>query len=160
VLIETRTTDSIVFHRDGGRFSSAECLPATVSALAIVDTAGTYFGLVEAKVLAVIRLYREADQRVSLFQDPTNHPMLEALKELWASATTLHENIVQKLSPLTTFTVRATMPVTRISTLIYGSTDRAMEILQLNPIENAVKVPAGMRPRVYQPEPTWPLTGS
>jgi prophage DNA circulation protein len=123
---------------------------AVNAGLALIDTANAYFGLVEAKILAVIQLCREADQRVSLFLDPSNNAMLEALKELWASATTLHENIMQKSSPLTTYTVPATMPVTQISTLIYGSTDRAMEILQLNPIENAFEVPGGMRLRVYE----------
>ncbi len=131
---------------------------AVNSGLAIVDTADAYFGLIEAKVLAVVQLCREADQRVELFQNPINHAMLEALKELWASATTLHENILQKSGPLTSYTVPVTMAVTQISTILYGSTDRTMEILQLNPIENAFEVPGGMRLRVYQPEPGWPLS--
>jgi prophage DNA circulation protein len=123
---------------------------AVNSGLALIDTANAYFGLIEAKVLGIIQLCREADQRVSLFLDPSNNAMLEALKELWASATTLHENLLQKSNPLTTYTVPATMAVTQISTILYGSTDRAMEILQLNPIENAFEVPGGTRLRVYE----------
>jgi hypothetical protein len=64
------------------------------------------------------------------------------------------------VEPLMTFTVAATMPVTQISTLIYGSTDRAMKILQLNPIENAFEVTGGMRLRVYRPETEWPRSRS
>jgi prophage DNA circulation protein len=115
----------------------------------IIDTANALLGVVEAKLLMIVELCKEADQRVELFQNPGNASILEALKAIWQAASELRDNILKKNSPLTTFVVPAVMPVTEISTLIYGSTDRAMEILQLNPIENAFEVPRGMKLRVY-----------
>jgi len=108
-----------------------------------LDTADAYSRLVAGKFEAVANLCSTADAYVSELQDPMNSAVLDALKDVWASAQDLAENVVETRSPLLKWRVTRKMSVNQIAMTLYGSTDRTMDILQLNAFEDALEVPAG-----------------
>lgn len=76
-----------------------QILDSVNSALALIDTGNAYISVVEAKLLGVVSLCREADQRLELFQRPEDNAMLEAMKQIWAAAVELHAGLLKKESP-------------------------------------------------------------
>lgn len=116
-------------------------LLATVNAvLAIADTAELYGMLLGAKIGMVASLCREFDQRIEQFQDPSNWAALEAMKDLWAATNELAGNVDGNAVTFAYYRVPVLMTIGDVATAIYGDTERATELLQLNPIENALAI--------------------
>lgn len=112
----------------------------------VVDTPDKYAAIAESKIAFLSNLCREADAHVTM-QDPNYAKVMNALHDLWAASNTLAKNVAKKLGTIQIYVVPVEMPVTTIASAIYGDSDRTMEILQLNPIEDAFAVPAGTRIR-------------
>jgi prophage DNA circulation protein len=126
-----------------------DVLDAVNSVMAVVDQANAYGGLVESKILALSALCKEADQRIEL-QSPSNHAILDALHDLWSSANTLLTDTQQTGGKLVPFRVPVTMSVSDIAALVYKDASRAVEILNLNPIDDAFAIPGGTMLKIYQ----------
>lgn len=126
-----------------------DVLDAVNSVMAVFDQANAYGGLVESKILALSALCNEADQRIEL-QDASNHQILDALRDLWSSANTLLTDTQQTGGKLVPFRVPTTMSVADVAVLVYKDASRAVEILNLNPIDDAFAIPAGTLLKIYQ----------
>lgn len=113
--------------------------------LAIADTADAYGALLAAKIGMVAALCREFDQRIQNFQDPLTWPAVEAMKDLWAAADELARNVKGDENPFAIYEVKRQSTITQVAVAIYGDTARAMELLQLNPIEDAFDIRPGTR---------------
>ena len=125
-------------------------LNAVNDVMAIVDQGNVYGGLLEAKILGLVALCREADQRIEL-QDATNHGILDALRDLWAAAKEILTDTQRTGGKIVKFRVPVTMSVIDVSALVYqGDTTRASEILNLNPIDDAFAIPGGTILKIYQ----------
>jgi prophage DNA circulation protein len=123
---------------------------AANSVLAVVDTVQTYGNLVEAKLLLLSQLCKEADQRLDVLNDVTKWQLLDALHDLWASSNELNKNIQKKLGKLVPFKLPFPMSIQDLATQFYGDTERVVELLQLNPIEDPFLIPAGFELRYIQ----------
>lgn len=117
---------------------------------ALLGQADFYATLFEAKVLALVDLCAQADRIVSGFQDPLNHNVLEALKELWASSISLSENIAGKTSKISKYVTPKLMTIQDVSSAVYGTTTQSFDILQLNDVEDAFAIPAGVTMKYYE----------
>jgi prophage DNA circulation protein len=124
-----------------------EIVNAVNTVLAVVDTADAFGQLLANKIGLLTALCKEFDQRVDAFNNPTAWPALEALKELWAAAVQLSENVTGAETMFGTYEVPVLMTAPQVSQAIYRTTSRAMEILQLNPIEDAYAIQRGTRLR-------------
>ena len=123
---------------------------AVNSVMAVIDQGNAYGGLVESKILALSALCKEADQRIEL-QDCTNFRILNALRDLWSSANKLLTDTQQTGGKIVKFRVPVTMSVTDVSSLVYkGDASRGVEILNLNPIDDAFAIPGGTMLKIYQ----------
>ena len=118
--------------------------------LAIRDTADMYNQLAAAKVLALVDIMREADRTITDFQNPQNHPVLEAFKVLWAQAVSLGENVLQKQATIHSVTTPKVMSIQDVSAFIYGRTDRAFDLLALNEFVDALAIPGGTVVRYFE----------
>jgi prophage DNA circulation protein len=127
-----------------------ELLAAVNSVLAIQDQAELFGQLLANKIQNVADLCREFDQRISAFNDPTAHPALEALKDLWVAANELARDTTAGDLVFLTYTVPRLMTISQIATAIYGDSSRAVELMQINPIEDAFAVKAGEKLRYVQ----------
>ena len=106
------------------------------------------------------QLCAEAVQTVKFFEDPSNWASLDATKDLWAAAVQLRGETAasyhvaqpgsagQPHSGAGTavqfgyyIVQAASMTIGEIATAVYGDTTRAIELLQLNAIEDAFSIP-------------------
>lgn len=115
--------------------------------LAIQDQADLYDDLLARKIGLIASLCRDIDRRIDNFQDPDHYPVLDALKDLWFAAQELAGAADEQASTFALFTVPQDMTIGQVSAAIYGDTTHATELLKLNPIQDALKVPAGTRVR-------------
>lgn len=123
-----------------------ELLGAVNAVLAIYDQADLAQMLIASKIGMVAALCKEFDSRVDAFKDPANWEVLEAMKDLWASAQALADNNEEAVA-FGAYRVPVLMTISEVATAIYGSTERSVELLQLNPIENAFEVKPETRVR-------------
>lgn len=121
---------------------------AVAAARRVLDAPDRFATVVESKLAFLSNLCREANDHVTM-QDPANAKIMNALHDLWSTSNTLAKNVAKKLTTVQTYTVPIEMPITTIAAAIYADTDRTMELLQLNAIEDAFAVPAGSRLRYY-----------
>jgi prophage DNA circulation protein len=114
--------------------------------LGILGEADLYSRLVAGKIEGIADLCGKLDRELKELQDPMNHPVLEALKDVWANAVDLAQNIpgVQG-GELSFFRVPKIMTVGQIATRLYGSAERGVDLMQINPIEDPFAVPAGFQ---------------
>lgn len=117
--------------------------------LAIRDQAELAGQLVEAKCLKVVNYCAEIERTVDAFKKPSGVGALEALKEIWATALKIANDVQGKDSPIVTFVVPVTMSVQEISTRVFGTSQRGFDVMQLNAIDDPMAVPAGTRIRYY-----------
>lgn len=105
-----------------------------------IDLAGT--GL-ETKLLGLASIFEEADRTMVALQNPENWRILEGVKQLWKSAVDLAADTTGKDSPFLDYVTPRRMSVQEVSIAVYGSTERVMDILQFNAIEDALSIRAG-----------------
>jgi prophage DNA circulation protein len=121
---------------------------AASAVLAVADQAEMMSNLVEAKLLALTSLCEQADASLEILNDPAQHEVLDALLGLWSAAEKLHTDVLKLHKPVQTFVVPATMGVMQVAAKIFnGSTDRAMELLQLNAFQDLTAIPEGTQVR-------------
>lgn len=124
------------------------------SVLAVFDTIDAIGNLISAKILAVADLCAQLSHTLTA-NDMRNAPIISALHDLWDTAQRANDSIVQAGSfgggKLLQYVVPATMSVSSISIELYGNTSHGVELMQLNPIEDAFAVRAGMRLKYIEP---------
>lgn len=105
--------------------------------VAIRDQDDLQWSLIQSKALSVVDMFQQIDRAVPELGKPTPACVaaLEALKDTAAAAQQLAEDIAQKAAPIKTFVVPRRSTIVDVSAAIYGTTERALELLQLNDIE-------------------------
>lgn len=122
---------------------------AANSVLAVADQAEMMSNLVEAKLSGFTDLCAEVDARVQQLNEPEHHRVLEAFHELWSAAAALTRDVLKLGRPLDTFIVPAPMAITQACAAIYGNTARAVELLKLNDLDDALAIRPGTKIRHY-----------
>lgn len=89
------------------------------------------------------------DESLDGLNDPVNHQIAAALHDLGVAAINLGADILRKGNPITTFILPARMAISDVSTALYGDTSKAMDLLRMNLIEDALSIPSGTTLRVY-----------
>ncbi len=107
-----------------------------------------YSRLAAAKIEQLADLCGQADRELEILQDPMNHPIMQALKDLHANALSLKDTVVSPFSPqIWTFVTPSPMSIGQVSTRIYGTSERAMDLLRMNDIADAFDIKAGTKIR-------------
>ena len=104
-----------------------------------------FAGQVLSQKVAAITQYANAIDRT--ITSPLDIGLLQSVVQLQQTATQLANNAKNKVAPYKTWIVPRLMSVTEISAALYGDTSHAMDLLQLNPIDNAFAVAAGTQIR-------------
>lgn len=118
----------------------------------LVDKVEIYGSLAQAKILGVVGAFDELDKTVDALNDPANYTLIEAFLTAWQAANDLNENIIKERSPIVSYTVPKTMAVSDISRALYGDASHAIDLLSLNPIEDAFSVLGGTVLKVFAPD--------
>lgn len=129
---------------------------AVADAVNIVTAAGDQADVFGTRLAAalqnVVNLCAAADESVRGLLDPRNNDLVEQLKAVWFAAAEQAENLLGKRNPVVTYRVPREMTVHEVSIAVYGDSTRALEILQMNPIEDAFAIPGGTALLVYVPD--------
>jgi prophage DNA circulation protein len=116
---------------------------AVTAVQAVSGQADAYARVVEGKIQAVVNLCAYADAALEEMQDPVNHLILNALKDLWLASKELAENIVDTRQDIREYRLPKVMSIGEVSNTLFGTTERGWDILQMNAIEDAFAIPAG-----------------
>lgn len=119
--------------------------------LSFADLAELTGNLVSAKLMALNDLASQFD-RTKFGKDPTNEPVIHAVKELIDTIRKIMEDQKARFRSIEFFQVPITMPMNQISLRLYGTTERTIELMQLNAVPDVFRVVAGTRIRFYPPE--------
>lgn len=111
--------------------------------LAFRDTAEMWVGYVADKILGLLLLFQEVDETLDILRDPLNSELLDAIHALWAAV----QQMQSEAGELAFFVTPRDMDVSTIALVIYGSTAKAVEVMNLNPLDDPYAVPAGTRIR-------------
>lgn len=82
-------------------------------------------------------------------QTAAHATVVDQVHALWGALQTLGADVASKGLTQMTFNVPVLMSVSDIATKLFGDSSRAMEILQMNPINDAFAVPAGTKLQYY-----------
>jgi prophage DNA circulation protein len=121
---------------------------AVNAVLAIKDTGDRYGNLLEAKLLAVVSLCNDIDN-LQILRNPSTFRIAYAMQDMWKSALESLKDIAGKKRALSVYITRTTVAISDVAKTIYGNAARSMELLQLNPIEDAFAIPANTSIRYY-----------
>lgn len=166
-LVAALITATPTFVEVFGRYNAAMLLaefakPADISlfdavanavngVLAYDDTVAAAGNLISAKLLAVADMCSLAEHSVTA-QNPMNHPLIDALLQIWDTAETASQTFFKNQADLGTYVVPSgPMSVSAISAAIYrGDATKGVDIMQLNAIDDPFAVRAGTKIRYVQ----------
>jgi len=116
---------------------------AVNSVTAIADQVELVGNQLEARVRKVSQLCAQIDKAVSILNKPVNHRLLDAVHELWHTSNRMHANLLATSVAPVLWTVPRTMTVGQVAQARFGSTARGVDILRMNPIEDAFRILPG-----------------
>jgi hypothetical protein len=141
--LATRTANLTILRPPDAPSIFDQILNAANGILAIKDQSDLYGGLLAAKLGMFTALLNEADKQVTSLNDPTNHETLDAFLELWDAAVRMSTNLAESPRGPRTYVTPRQMSVSDIATDIYGSSERANEIMLNNRLDDPFAVRAG-----------------
>lgn len=113
---------------------------AVNSVLAFKDQLELQANLFAAKLEGLKDLIGQIDAFIT---QPIGYQVVQALADLWNAADSLVNDVAGGKLSLRSFTVPKLMDAMQVAQLIFGRTDRAMDILQMNAVDDALAIPAG-----------------
>ncbi|MEJ7728220.1 MAG: hypothetical protein WKG00_03310 [Polyangiaceae bacterium] len=116
---------------------------------AVVDQVELAGNVLDSKIQTVTDACNRLDRSVNALKQPQNHAVVNSLHELAAAAAKLHKDVLSKATPVVLFRVPTPMTISQVSAAIYGSTAKAVELLKMNDIGDALAIPAGTIMRHY-----------
>lgn len=122
--------------------------PGAISALssafgqiiALRDQEGLYGQLLEAAVAGVLRY---ADLVANAVTSPLDVSLLYSVLDIVSATQKFEKNAINTVAPIKHYTVTKYMSATQVSTAIFGNTSHAVDILSMNPIADAFRIPPG-----------------
>lgn len=127
-------------------------LTALVTAIvALRDQNDLNWSFIQDKAAQVVDQFQTIERTLPELATPSTQAIavLEALKETAAAAQTLAEDVAQKASPIKTYVTPRRMNIADVSTAIYRTTERSLELLQLNDIADAFDIGANTQIKFY-----------
>lgn len=116
---------------------------------AIGDQAELFSSLLDAKLTSLVEACVRLDKTSKDLSKPRNWAVADALHELAGSAQQQQRDIQRTGKPVDTYEVPRLMTVSQASIAIFGTTDKAVELLKMNRIEDAFAIPPGAELKHY-----------
>lgn len=116
---------------------------------ALGDQANLAANQVASKIDSVSSKVQKIDEMASSLSDPAAWPVVRSLHNLGVALSDLKADTQQKSKPTKSFTTPKLMGVSDVARDLYGDSARAVEVLQLNAIDDAFAIPANTTLTVY-----------
>lgn len=131
----------------GGEFDSGQTVIEKIQSLVgdinvVTDQAELNANLLLVDMAALIGLFQQLEQTAEM-QDVRNDTSFSAMMDLWGAVQALANDVLATGSPIQSYPVTRLMGIDEVAIAVYGATDRSMEILGLNALENPLAIPAG-----------------
>ncbi len=109
--------------------------------------------LLSDKLDSLIVSCQRLDETLALLNEPPHFKVAASLRKLGVAAIRLRKDVLRKSLPLVPFIVPtgAPMSIVEVAISLYGETSRAVELMQLNDLDDPLTIPAGTELRVYVP---------
>lgn len=135
---------------DPAPFTSLENLTSAIDDMAsdITSFGAAYIDTVTQVIEACVRI----DETMEALGRPENWTLARSVRKLGATAIKLKKDVLRKSAPMTTYTTPKEMSVVEVALTLYGETARAKEVMQLNALEDPMRIPPGTVLRVYAPD--------
>lgn len=159
---ETSITVSVTGLTAKGVILTDECDAAGVdssfldSVLAIANTIDSFASQIEeagASYLDQITALIDACQRIydvtDVFQNPENHRIGAALRDLSVAAGTIKQDVLRLQKPIVDYTTPVLMSIVEVSMAIYGTTNGVNSLLKLNALTDPFAIPPQTLMRAY-----------
>lgn len=114
-----------------------------------VDSVNLDVSLLATKVDQLSDACRTADAIVTELDAPSAWPVVDALHDLGVTADNLNRDVLQQSLPLLSFTTPSLMSIVDVSRSIFNDTSYAMEIMQMNALDDPLSIPANTVLRAY-----------
>ncbi len=111
--------------------------------IALKDQAERYANVIAAKADGLSRLCQEADEALQPLNNPAMWRVLQSLHNLWASSNELNKDVLNLAQPTQLFTTTATMSVVTVSTILYGDSSQAVNLMRQNALSDPLSIPSG-----------------
>jgi prophage DNA circulation protein len=108
-----------------------------------------YGALAATKARSAAKTCRDLYENARSLKDPANWELVAALQEVEVELVKLTKDALGTRRETRTHVVRKLASIGQVSTEIYGRTDRAQELLQLNDFDNVLAIAAGTRILYY-----------
>jgi hypothetical protein len=118
----------------------AKLRTAVNSVLAVRDQIELQLSLLEAKILTVEQLITQIDNAITT---PIAYPLVNACIALYNAHVKLANDVTQNQLAVRTYVVPRLMTIMDVARAIFGRTDKAFDILQLNAVNDALAIPLG-----------------
>lgn len=129
--------------------SLVDAVQGVVNAIGSVrDQAELYGNVLEARLLQVAQMC-DTINSLSPLQNPVRFGFIDALHDLHASALAQLEDLNNTRVKLEEFVVPMLMSLQAVSTAIFGDATHTDDLLSLNAVPDAYRVPAGTKIRYY-----------
>lgn len=117
------------------------------------DQSEQYGATIATKARNTIALCRQIDDLRSM-QDPNNWPIVHAMQDVELELQKLVKDTAGKRRETRAYIVPSqpglrSLSISQVSSRLYGDTSRAVELLQLNDLDDALAIPAGTTIRYY-----------
>lgn len=152
-LFGTLSNSQVVAAASGGRGFTPDILDVindvAQQVFALKDQFDLEGQLLTAKVDRLAGLIEQADATVVGLQQPENYSLLDSLRNLWAANNQLAKDIQGQRAPLAVYPVPMVMSVSEVSVRLYGDNSQAVTLMQMNPIDDVLRIPVGTRIKYY-----------
>lgn len=127
-----------------------DSITSTVNAVLILkDQVELQQTLIVAKLEGLRSLCEQADKLTDL-QDPRRYQVIEALHDIWLAGIKLEKDVASLRRPLQRFTCPRTMTILDCSIAIFRTSSRAMELLQMNDVDDAYAIQKDTKIKYYE----------
>lgn len=106
--------------------------------LAFKDQVDLFMLEIDAKIQSVINIISQIDKAIT---NPIAAPLVDSLVELASTCASFANDVAGNALIKRTYKVPRLMSIEDVSKAIYGTTERGMELLQMNAIEDAYAIP-------------------
>lgn len=123
---------------------------AAVDTINSIDGQAEQYGaIVAAKALNAIAICKEVDNLRSL-KDPANWDIVHTMQDVQAELVKLTRDATGRSKVTRLYIVQQTASIAQVATRIYGDTSRAVELLKLNDLDDALSITPGTTIRYYE----------
>jgi hypothetical protein len=149
-LVQIQSTSfsdkALSFREFQGRITSNPSIFAQIQDLAnqvqaILDTPETAFSLLSAKIEQLTKILERTDASLQELENPENFDISEALRDLWFASENLKTTLLEGRA-IQRYTTAAKMTAQEIAMAVYKDASRVSELLDLNPIQDVMDIPA------------------